>query len=214
MRLSSFLFALVVLMATIIGIKYLRTPPVPLKELSAGSVLLAFGDSLTYGFGALPDESYPAELERRIGHTVINAGVSGELSAQGLDRLPSVLDRYHPDILLLCHGGNDILGKKDKAALRANLEKMIQMARARNIDVILIAVPEFSFFHLAPDPLYDEIARRFQLPIESDVLSDVLQDNRYKSDTIHPNALGYEKMAEAMEKLLRKYYRFKEGERK
>ena len=77
-------------------------PQLPL--LSADAVILAFGDSLTFGTGANSEHSYPAELARLTGLTVINAGIPGEVTAQGVRRLPALLDRYKPQLLLLCHG--------------------------------------------------------------------------------------------------------------
>jgi acyl-CoA thioesterase-1 len=210
MRLSTFLISLLLLIASVIAVKHYRTPASPLKELKAGATILAFGDSLTYGYGALPHESYPAILEQKLHRTVINAGIPGELSEQGLKRLSPLLQKYHPDILILCHGGNDLLRKKSLASLRYNLEQMIRLARSQHVDVILIAVPEFGLLHLTPAPVYGELAKEYRLPVEPDVLSDLLHDNRYKSDYIHPNAAGYEKMAEAVEKIVREKYRVEE----
>lgn len=192
-------------------IKHYKIPKAPLKELKADATILAFGDSLTFGYGALSHESYPAWLEQKIHRKVINAGIPGELSDEGAKRLPALLKTYHPDILLLCHGGNDILQKKSEASLRHNLEQMIRIAQIHHIDVILIGVPEFSLIHLSSPPLYKEIAKQYHLPIEADILPDLLGDNRYKSDWIHLNTDGYKKMAEAIEKLLRDQYRFEES---
>jgi lysophospholipase L1-like esterase len=119
-----------------------------------------------------------------------------------------LLQRDKPKILLLCHGGNDILKKQDIQKLRTNLEQMIRLAQSQNIDVVLISVPQFGFLQLTPPPLYEELAEAYHLAIEEDILSDILLDNRYKSDYIHPNAQGYQKMAEAIEKLLRNRYLF------
>ncbi|MDP1784313.1 MAG: GDSL-type esterase/lipase family protein [Sulfuricurvum sp.] len=188
------------------------TPKIPPKELKATATILAFGDSLTFGYGVLPHESYPARLEQRIHRKVINAGIPGELSDEGAKRLPSMLEMYHPDVLLLCHGGNDILQKKSEASVRHNIEHMVRLAQTRHIDVILIGVPKFSLLHLSSLPLYKEIAKQYHLPIEADILPYLLRNNHYKHDWIHPNANGYEKMAEAIEKVLRDQYRFKESE--
>lgn len=207
---SGALFVFLLIMGAAIAVKLYKSSHTPEKFLRKQAVFLAFGDSLTFGYGALPEESYPARLEQKIQRKVINAGVPGELSSQGLQRLPSLLEKYHPAILILCHGGNDFLQKKDTGLLRYNLERMIRLALAQRTEVILIAVPEFGLLHLSPAPLYGELAEQYHLPIESDILSDILHDNRYKSDYIHPNAAGYEKMAEAVEKVIREKYRLDE----
>lgn len=186
--------------------RYYLSANLPKKPIDKEAVILAFGDSLTYGYGATPEESYPARLEKMLGRKVINAGVSGELSDAGLKRLPSLLREYHPKLLILCHGGNDILQKKSTDLLRHNLEEMIRLARAEGSEVMLIAVPEFGLLYLSPLPLYGELAKQYHLPIESDILSNLLHDNRYKSDYIHPNGLGYQKMAEAVGEIIKDNY--------
>ena len=175
--------------------------PVPLPRLAPDAVILAFGDSLTHGTGARDEQSYPAVLAQRTGRQVINAGIPGEETARGLRRLPGVLDRYRPDLLILCHGGNDILRKRDPAVTEANLREMIRLARERNIPVVMIAVPKVGLF-LSPADFYADIAADMQLPVEDDILADVLGDNRYKSDHVHPNASGYSRLAEAVQALL------------
>lgn len=205
--------AFFIMMAAIIvgiGIKQSLSDVDGRKTLPHDPLFLAFGDSLTFGYGASRGESYPARLEEKTGLTVINAGIPGELSEEGLLRLPGLLERYHPAVLLLCHGGNDILQKKDPEKLRANLEAMIHLAQKRRIDVVLIAVPEFALIHMEPHPLYEEIAERHGLIFEPDILTTILHDNRFKSDTIHPNAIGYEMMAEAVAKKVREGYRMEE----
>ena len=175
-----------------------------LRKLTGNGIVVAFGDSLTYGTGAKDNESYPAQLEQITGLNVINQGVPGELSAEGLQRLPAVLDEHQPELLILCHGGNDMLRKKNKKTIADNLLAMIAEARQRNIQVVLIGVPEPALFLLSSSPLYEEVATREKIPIDSVTLPEIESDNELKSDTIHPNAAGYRKLAEAMAKLLKK----------
>jgi len=166
-------------------------------------VVLAFGDSLTFGTGANENESYPAQLARLTGRRVLREGIPGEVSAAGLERLPALLDEHRPRLLLLCHGGNDFLRRlpKDKAA--ENLRAMIRLAKDRGIDVLLIGTPEMGFT-LTPPDFYASIAKEFKLPYEGDVLTKILRDSTLKADQVHPNAQGYRLMAERVADLLRK----------
>ena len=176
-------------------------PQLPL--LSADAVILAFGDSLTFGTGANQEQSYPAELARLTGLAVINAGIPGEVTAQGVRRLPALLDRYKPQLLLLCHGGNDLLRKIGTAMTRDNIEKMITEADQRNIPTLLIGVPQPALMFLEAAPIYNEIAEQHGLVYEGEILPQVEADNKLKSDRIHPNAAGYRRMADAISQLLR-----------
>jgi lysophospholipase L1-like esterase len=176
-------------------------PRLPL--LSSDAVILAFGDSLTFGSGADKEESYPAMLTQLTGLTVINAGVPGEVTAEGLRRLPALLDRYQPELLLLCHGGNDLLRKINSAMTRSNIEAMIAKADQRNIPTLLIGVPQPALMFLEAAPLYDDIAKQQGLVYQGEVLPEVEADNSLKSDRIHPNADGYKQIADAINQLLR-----------
>lgn len=174
-----------------------------LPPLAAEAVLLAFGDSLTYGTGANEDESYPAQLARLVGRRVVREGVPGEVSAAGLARLPAVLEAHRPALLLLCHGGNDFLRRQPKEQAAQNLRAMIRMAKERGVEVLLIGTPEPGFT-LTPPAFYAEIAKEFGIPYEGDVIGKILKDGSLKSDQIHPNAQGYRLMAERVAELLRK----------
>jgi acyl-CoA thioesterase I len=173
-----------------------------LPPLGTDDVVLAFGDSITYGVGAASGgETYPEVLSQLIGRPVVRDGVPGEVTAQGLARLPASLDEYQPKLLLLCLGGNDMLHDLDPAATEANLREMIKLARSRGVAVVLIAVPKPRLIGGAAE-VYYSVADQLDVPLEDKVLVDVLRDNRYKSDLIHPNALGYRKIAQALADLL------------
>jgi lysophospholipase L1-like esterase len=174
-----------------------------LSRLPADAVVLAFGDSLTYGTGAQAETSYPAVLEQLIGRTVLSAGVPGEVSAAGLARLPEALDEYQPALLILCLGGNDFLRRLGDAQAAENLRAMIRLARQKGIDVVLIAVPKPGFPPSPPD-FYADIAKEFKLPFEDAALTAILRDRELKSDVAHPNAKGYAKLAAAIAALLKK----------
>ena len=171
--------------------------------LAINDVELAFGDSLTFGTGAAPAESYPAQLQSLIGRKVVNAGVPGEISADGLQRLPEVLEEVQPKLLILCHGGNDFLRKLNDATAAANVRAMIRMAKNKGISVVLIATPKPGL-SLAPPDFYADIAKEFSLPYNDDALRTTLRDNGLKSDLVHPNAKGYAKIAGTVATLLKK----------
>lgn len=166
-----------------------------LAPLGRDAVILSFGDSLTSGTGAKKPESYPAILSELAGRTVINAGIAGEVSADGLKRLPALLNQHRPALLILCHGGNDILRKNDLNQMGANIRAMIQLAADRNIPVVLLGVPQPGIF-LSSAEIYREIADSTDVVFIEDIIADVLSDKDLKSDAAHPNNLGYRKIAE------------------
>jgi len=172
-----------------------------IELLADDAVILAFGDSLTEGYGSKKSFNYPSVLAELSGMKVINEGLSGEISKDGLRRLPALLDKHNPALLILCHGGNDLLRKLDKNQMRENLKEMVRTAQARGINVVMIGTPEPGIF-LSSAPMYQEIADEFNVPIEMDVLAEVLGDASLKSDHIHPNESGYRKVAEGVYRLL------------
>jgi acyl-CoA thioesterase-1 len=177
-----------------------RTPRI--ATLPSDAVILAFGDSLTHGNGAPPGHAYPDELASLLSRTVINAGVPGELSAEGLQRLPQLLAQYTPNLVILCHGGNDFLQRIDQSQTAANLAAMVAQIKESGADVVLVGVPEPGLF-LAPPTFYRDLARNAAIPYDGEIIAGLLSDRQFKSDMIHPNAAGYRRMAEALLALIR-----------
>ena len=172
-----------------------------IKPFNQESVVLAFGDSLTHGTGASAGQSYPDVLSELLGRQVINGGIPGEVSAAGLKRLPAVLEENNPTLVILCHGGNDFLRKLNQATTSSNLDAMITLIRSHGADVVLVGVPKLGFGLQVPE-LYSQIADQYTIPLQKEILVDLLSDNSMKSDVIHPNASGYRLMAEAIYDLI------------
>ena len=175
-----------------------------LQPLNEDAVILAFGDSLTEGRGTTRDKSYPAVLEELTGFSVANHGVSGETSAEGLARLPRVLRETQPSLMLLMHGGNDILRNMDHAAAKSNIAGMIQLAAEHGVSTVLIGIPEKSLFSRVA-PFYREVATASNILFEDEIISKLLKTPGVKSDTVHFNARGYRAIAERIYELLKEH---------
>ena len=174
-----------------------------LAKLGSADVIVAFGDSLTYGVGAQEHESYPAVLAQLTGRQVIRAGVPSEVTAQGLQRLPEVIDEFQPKLMIVCLGGNDMLRKVNAAEIKSNLRAIIKTIKDRGIAVVLVGVPQPALITSAPE-FYSDLAKEFALPYEGKIVTSVLYSPDMKADPIHPNAKGYRRMAEGLADLLRK----------
>lgn len=173
------------------------------SPVGPNDVIVAFGDSLTYGTGATQNESYPAILAQLINRNVVRAGVPGEMTAGGLARLASVIDEHRPALVIVCLGGNDMLRRVDDAQIRGNLREIIGSLKTRGISVVLVGVPKPALITSAP-AFYGELASEFGIPYEGKIVTSVLYKSELKADPIHPNAQGYRLMAEAIAQLLKK----------
>ncbi|WP_345984465.1 arylesterase [Sulfurimonas sp. HSL-1656] len=187
-------FALILVL--LVTALYLLKSDTKMTPLQSGEKMLAFGDSITYGYGAKPGESYPAVLQTLTGIPVINAGVNGETTEEGAVRFPAALEEENIRLVLLCLGGNDILQQRSKTRLKANLKRIVQMAKTKGIDVVLIGVPTFGVFGMTSLPLYQEIAEEEKIAYLPSLLPDVLADRGLRGDYVHPNAAGYRVIAE------------------
>ncbi len=174
-----------------------------MPKIDKDSTILAFGDSITYGYGVSQEQSYPSLLSKSLRVKVINAGENGDTTQEALDRLPLLLSSHSINVMLLCLGGNDVLQKKSIQSVKNNLRKIIRMAKEKKIRVILISVPNFSIFGLEPLSLYEELANEENIELIEGTLAYVLSQESLKSDYIHPNAAGYEYIANEIYEYLR-----------
>ena len=177
---------------------------IELNLIPADGIILAFGDSLTVGVGTKKSKSYPSVLAELSGRKVINAGVSGETTTKGLERLRHILANTNVSLLILLEGGNDILRNQNLKETKNNLAHMIEIAQSYGIDVVLVGVPENKLFSDVA-PFYEELAQEYTLVYEADVISDLLWQPKYKSDAIHFNTEGYRQLALSLHALLVKH---------
>ena len=186
-----------------IGLAGCSRPRVRAQPVPPGASVLALGDSLTFGTGAAPETAYPAVLAGLSGWRVVNAGVPGDTAAQGLERLPALLQEHAPALVLVGLGGNDFLRRLPEADTRRHVQAACEQARAAGAQVLLIAVPRPSVAaaftgSLTDHPLYGEIAEQMKLPLHRQGWSEVLADESLRSDAIHANARGYAAFAKGL----------------
>jgi len=183
-------------------------PSATAKNLdSRGANIIAFGDSLTAGYGAGSGEDYPSRLSAQINAPVINAGVSGDTTEAALARIEADVLTRDPRIVIVGLGGNDFLRQVPISTTEANLRAIVRRIQDAGAMVVLLGF-DFPSFGPKYDDMYERVADEEGCLFVGDVLAGILRDPALKSDEIHPNARGYEKMAQRvagpLAKLIRK----------
>lgn len=169
--------------------------------------MVALGDSITQGVGASEQSAWPENLARLSGWRVINAGVSGDTSAQALARLPALLREYKPALVIVSIGGNDFLRRQPSLDTRANIAAILRSVKESGSRAVLIGVvPKLTLGAalgiFSDHELYEELAKEHGVPLLSDAWGDVMKQSRLMSDQIHPKAAGYAEFAASLEKFL------------
>jgi acyl-CoA thioesterase-1 len=159
-----------------------------------GRTLVCFGDSLTYGVGAERGKDYPSVLAGMVGEPVINLGVSGNTTADALERLDQVIEQ-EPRIVLLTLGGNDLRRGVSKEVAFANLRQIITRVQAKGA-LVVIGGLEIPLFDKGFSESYRQLAEETGSLLVNNVLEDIWGNSHLMSDKIHPNAAGYALMAE------------------
>ena len=164
------------------------------------AVVLAFGDSLTAGYGVKDEESYPSKLQEKISsagfpHKVVNAGVSGDTTAGGVRRIRWLM-KHEPEIVILALGANDGLRGLSIDEMRKNLEIMITICREHNAQILLAgmkALPNYGEDYMREfETVFPELAEKHDLIFLPFLLEGVAGEREYtQSDGLHPLASGY-----------------------
>jgi acyl-CoA thioesterase-1 len=175
--------------------RYANFPP------HANGPWIAFGDSLTEGYGASEGNNYPALLSRRLGVEIRNLGRSGETSADGLTRVEAVA-ALHPRVVLLCFGGNDSLSGEPVSRTIGNVAGIIDRLQAEGSFIVLIGIRSASLRD-KNEQYFRKLAQDKNVLYIPDMLQGLAFRPIYMSDGIHPNDAGYARIAERLEKALK-----------
>jgi acyl-CoA thioesterase-1 len=198
------LILLVIVVLGVLGFAWKLTRHVSYRNFppTHGTTWVAFGDSITAGSGATSGHDYPTLLGARLGVPIMNAGVPGMTTAEGLDRVAEVF-ALDPKIVLLCLGGNDGLQQLPINDTVNNLSAIVARLQEHGAFVVLIGVRSASLIDKYHKP-FKQLAGEKQTLFISDILDDVLGKPRLMADQIHPNDAGNEIIAARLEKELRR----------
>jgi acyl-CoA hydrolase len=149
-------------------------------------------------------------LATKTGWQIINAGVPGDTSSGGLERLPALLQQHQPKLLIVELGGNDFLHNVPQTKTMANLKAILTQAKQAAVPTVLVAIPEVSAFraamgNLQDHTLFETLAQETNTPLITNVFSEVLSDNTLKADQIHANAKGYAVVSELLYRKLAEF---------
>lgn len=178
------------------------------SAIPKGAVVLAFGDSVTFGTGAPRGDDYPTRLAALTGWDVRNHGIPGDTAANAKNRIADALAETKPAMVIVELGGNDFLRRHPESAVKEDLRTIVRAARATHVPVVLVGVPRLSLLGaavgaLSDAPIYSELAGDENVVLVKDVFSDILSTPALKADQIHPNSEGYAVLAEGIAKSLR-----------
>lgn len=168
------------------------------------STIVAFGDSLVQGVGSTEGNDFVTLLSKKTGRPIVNLGVSGNTTAQGLERIDEVISK-DPGTVIVLLGGNDYLRKIPQDQTFSNLRKIIATLQSKGIVVILLGVRG----GLLVDKFnsdFEDLAKDTGVIFVSNVLDGLIGDSRYmSSDSIHPNDMGYQRIAEKIYNSIKGY---------
>lgn len=162
---------------------------------NTGSIVF-FGDSLVEGVGASAGQDMPSQLTRALGMPVLNYGVAGDTTIDGLARLDQALEEK-PKLAIVLLGGNDFLRKIDRTTTANNLEAITNAFHNEGSVVLLLGVRS-GIIGGGADELFEGVAEKTGAAYEEDVLKGVFGNPSLMSDAIHPNAMGYTKIVERL----------------
>lgn len=165
--------------------------------------ILMFGDSLVEGVGATEGNTLPEQLGNKLGTEILNYGVSGDTTRDGLVRLDDAL-LMKPRVVIMLLGGNDFLKKIPRGETFANLEKIVTAFQRGGAISVVVGVRS-GIIGGGADDEFEALAKKTGSVYVSDVLAGIFGHAELMSDAIHPNSVGYGRIADRLAPLLSKY---------
>lgn len=197
----------IIIIISIIGISILAMVALHYKNsnkpINKDLKVISFGDSLVAGQGATKGHDFSSVLSQRLGIQIINKGKNGDTTSGGLSRLESDVLSENPNIVILLLGGNDALQRIPPTQTFTNLKEITTRLQSANIKVLLLGIQG----GILGDPFADQFGNlvdELNVPYVPNVLSGLWGDSRYMSDSVHPNDMGYAKIADRIEPELKK----------
>ena len=194
----------IIVLIAVLGIWYVAGKKTPVKNAGRPvQKIVAFGDSLTAGYGAGGiSKSYPAVLEKLSGKRVVNLGLSGETAIHAPARLPQVLAEK-PDMVLIEFGANDRIQNLGHEGASRAVAQIVDEVQASGAIAVIVDTggPQMGPYTSA----YKKIAKEKQAVFVPGILKGIFNKRALKSDLIHPNAAGYEIVAERVYKEIKPY---------
>lgn len=165
--------------------------------------IVAFGDSLTYGQGVSAKDAYPALLTEKWQREVINLGVSGDTSLQGLARKEQI-KALRPSFVLIEFGANDLFKRIPREKTQAALEELVDYAQ--NLGAVVVLLDTGGNSAMNPyKKMLKKIAKEKQTLYVDGIMDGIFNNRSLKSDNLHPNEQGYKKIADKIDKVVRPY---------
>lgn len=190
-----------ILMIVVLFLVACSDKPIQYQSLGYQANVVAFGDSVTFGYGVAPEYAYPTILAELSNWHVMNLGVSGERADEAKLRIDQVLHEMQPKLVIIELGGNDFLQRRSASAVKEDLRSIIQSVKNYGAIPVLVAVPALTPVAVVTGKpsdasIYQELGQEEKVNVISDVFSDILGQESLKQDMIHPNQQGYRLLAE------------------
>lgn len=197
-----YIYVVLVGIAVFVGAYLIFNKPADIINLpNEGTSIVAFGDSLVYGTGSSDGNDFVSLLSRRIGMPIVNLGVPGDTTRDGIARVDEIFD-HNPKIVILLLGGNDFLKRIPMDETFRNLDSIVRKVQANGSAVLLLGI-RGGLLYDSYDDDFDDFAESHGVGFVPNILDDLIGDTSLMSDAIHPNDAGYILVANKVEPVLR-----------